>query len=107
MKFGNSMAITYLEGMLGCFGFTFLFLTLSCYHNERLRDVGMNTLTILGFHTIFIQIFRFAYKHIASGETPIWYLVVVAVVSFVLCYLLALLIKKYCPIVVGAYRNRK
>lgn len=101
LKLGTNVGFTYIEGMLGCFSLAFLFSLLSNKKNEWLRDMGMNTLTILGFHGIFIQVFRFAYKYAVSEVIPVWYLFIISIVSFVFCYLLSLVLSKWCPVAIG------
>ena len=105
LKLGNNAIITYAEGLLGCFSITFLFSLLANRKNELIRSVGMNTLTILGLHTIFIQVFRFAYKTVVSDMLPLWYLVMLSVCAFVLSYLLSLLLVSKCPVVIGRKRD--
>ena len=107
MKFGNSIIIMYVEGILGCYAITFLFSLLSGYKNDTLRDIGMNTITILGFHVIFIQVLRFVYKHFVSEIIPLWYLFAISVMSFILCYMMSIIINKYCPVVIGGKKRNR
>ena len=101
LKFGCNIFVTYIEGFLGCFSITLLFSCFSMYKIEILVDMGMNTLTILGFHSIFIQIFRFIYKRSVLEAIPLWYLFAISIVSFMACYGISQLIMRICPQVIG------
>ncbi len=107
LKFGDNTLVTYMEGLLGCFSMTMIFSCLSRFKIESLRDIGMNTLTILGFHSIFIQVFRFLYKRAFSDSIPLWYLATISLVSFMGCYGISLLIIRICPYAIGRKSKSK
>lgn len=101
MKLGHNVLMTYASALIGCYSITLLFSGFFQYRNLLLADIGMNTLTILGFHSVFIQIFRFAYKTIESDTLPLWYLVILSVITLFLCYWISKVLMKYCPSVIG------
>ena len=106
MKFGQNIIKTYASGFLGCYSITLIFSHISTYQNPFLLNVGMNSLAILGLHSIFVQIFRFAYKIITTDELPIWYLVALSVMTLYLCSLISEWLVKYCPTLIGKNKQR-
>lgn len=87
-EFGNSFVVMYIEGVVGCLSIATLFSCLERFDMRILSMLGKDSLTVLGLHIIFIQIFRFALKSVYGNELP---LICLFAISFFICLICVLL----------------
>lgn len=107
MKIGDNPVWTYFNAMLGCVGFTMLFSAINTksHFAEFFQRIGEYTIGILGFHIIFIVIFRFAFKSVAGENIPFWYLLVISIISYFMSYFLTRMVSKINPALIGKQKK--
>ena len=105
LRFGNYVLITYLNAAVGCVSIFYLGkILLSNMHCKLLSRMGEYSIGVLGFHIIFIQLFRFLYKILFSEDIPSWYLLFISFITLLLCCLLTGIVEKINPRLIGKSR---
>ncbi|WP_028904491.1 acyltransferase family protein [Prevotella sp. P6B4] len=102
LKFGHNIITTYFTASVGCISICYLGKAyFSNYHNNLLLKIGEYSIGILGFHIIFIQIFRYIYKILINEIIPLWYLLLMSILVCLICYLCTLIVMKVNPCLIG------